>query len=180
MCASFAFTDPRLEGLPQIGEGEHCRVYDEGNGRVLKVTDCPAAHTFLTDPDSPRGRHYPVVHADYGEVGRTERGLPIYMVEMERLLPLEVGTLPWAVARTISSTYEQGCRSWMSFGENMTTLAFGSLLRTPLGLSQDIHDALQGLYGFVQSNQLRADFLKTENMMMREDGTLVFSDPVFV
>lgn len=180
MCASFAFSHPALEGREQIGEGEHCRVYALDGDRVLKVTDCPATHAFLTDKDAPRGRHYPVIHRDYGQVGRNGRGHPIYMVEMERLLPLEVGTLPWAVANTIGAAYQAGCRSWMAFGENMSTLAFSSLLRTPLGLSQDIFEALQGLYHFVEDNQLRADFLKPENMMVRADGTLVFSDPVFV
>lgn len=180
MCASFAFSHPAFDGLEMIGEGEYSRVYALDEERVLKVMDCAATHAFLTDSARPRNRHYPIVHRDYGEVGRTDRGHPLYMVEMERLQPLEVGSLPWALAGNIARSYEEGCRSFVQFGESMTMLAFRGLLRTPLGLSEDLSEALASLYRFVEDNQLRADFLKTDNIMVRRDGTLVFSDPVFV
>lgn len=178
--ADFRIDHPLLDGLAVVGRGEHSVVFAKGDDRVYKLTDCPAAHAILTAPDRPVGKHYPKVFHDFGVVAKSADGLPLYLVEMERLEPLVAGTAAWLVASDLQKTYMQACRTWYQLGENMAAMAVSSLARTPLGLTADLHDALQDLCRFIEENQIRPDLLNSNNMMVRKDGTLVFSDPVFV
>lgn len=177
--ADFRIDHPMLQNLPVVGRGEHSVVFAKDGERVYKLTDCPAAYAILTAPDRPRGCHYPQVFQDFGVVGRAPSG-PLYLVEMERLEPLQAGTAAWLMATSVQQAYMESCRAWYQLGENMAAMAFHSMLRTPLGLSADVHSALEDLRRFMEENQIRPDLLNRNNMMVRRDGTLVFSDPVFV
>lgn len=177
--ADFRIDHPLLQGLTLLGRGEHSMVFAKDDERVYKLTDCPAAYAILTAEDRPTGEHYPKVFQDFGVVDHAPSG-PLYLVEMERLEPLQAGTAAWLMATDLQQAYMQSCRSWYQLGENMAAMAFNSMLRTPLGLSADVHSALEDLHRFMEENQIRPDLLNRNNMMVRRDGTLVFSDPVFV
>ena len=43
-----------------------------------------------------------------------------------------------------------------------------------------MQDAIRALSDFVDSYQVLPDILNANNLMVRKDGTLVFSDPVFI
>lgn len=172
---------PLLHGLQLVGRGEHALVFDAGNGRTaFKLTDCPLTHAFHAGADRPRGPHYPALLADHGEVGRTAAGRPAYLVEIEKLLPLAEGSDAARLAALISRSYFEACRKWTAFGDQMGRLALGTLLRTPLGLTADLHEALAALEAFVEDFAVLPDLVNPDNIMMRADGTLVFSDPVYL
>jgi hypothetical protein len=53
-----------------------------------KVLSSPTDYAYYTAEDRPTGRHFPVVYADHGTAGRSSRGFPFHIVEVERLYPL--------------------------------------------------------------------------------------------
>lgn len=174
-------TPPMLRDLRVIGRGEHCVVFDAGDGRsVFKLIACPLTYAFYAGADRPRGPHYPALLADHGKVGETAGGKPVFLVELEKLLPLAEGSEAARVATLIAGTYFEACRKWTSFGDQMGRLALGTVMRTPLGLSDDLCEALAALEAFVEDFAVLPDLLNRGNIMMRADGTLVFSDPVYL
>jgi hypothetical protein len=49
-----------------------------------------------------------------------------------------------------------------------------------MGVGDSLQQALAALSDFVEAYQVLPDLLNANNLMMRTDGTLVFSDPVFI
>jgi len=49
-----------------------------------------------------------------------------------------------------------------------------------LRTARSLQEALRALSDFVEEYQVLPDILNANNLMMRTDGTLVFSDPVFI
>ena len=47
-------------------------------------------------------------------------------------------------------------------------------------LGASLTQALRALSDFVEAYGVLPDLLNDDNLMMRKDGTLVFSDPVFI
>lgn len=171
---------PLLRGCRELGRGESCVVLDKGDGEtVFKVVMCPATYAFLTSPDRPVGDHYPKVLADHGVIGTTSLGYPMHLLEVEKLYPLPEGSEAEAVAQRIRLAYLECCHHWSHWAGDMGAMALGAMTRTPMGFSMDILDALNRLSDFVDAYQALPDLLNRDNLMMRKDGTLVFSDPVF-
>ncbi len=84
---------PLLNGRKEIGRGEHHRARsadrEDGQERVYKVLSSPADYAYYTAEDRPTS-HFPVVYADHGTAGRSSRGFPFHIVEVERLYPLQL------------------------------------------------------------------------------------------
>jgi hypothetical protein len=51
---------------------------------------------------------------------------------------------------------------------------------TPMGWTDAVQDSLKALEEFSGEYGALPDLIKSDNLMMRKDGTLVFSDPVFM
>lgn len=171
---------PLLRGCKELGRGESSVVFDKGDDRaVYKVVMCPATYAFLTSPDRPLGDHYPQVFADHGVIGATALGYPIHLLEVEKLYPLPEHSDAEAVAQKIRLAYLEGCHRWSHFAGDMGAMALNAMTRTPMGFSMDILDALNRLSAFVDDYHALPDLLNRNNLMVRKDGTLVFSDPVF-
>ena len=49
-----------------------------------------------------------------------------------------------------------------------------------MGWTDTVQQSLQALEGFSDEYDALPDLIKADNLMMRKDGTLVFSDPVFM
>lgn len=172
---------PLLEGKKEIGRGEYSIVLDKGDGeRVYKVISSPADYFLYTAEDRPRGKHFPIVHADHGIIGRALSGYPLHLIEMERLYPLAEGSPAADLAMRLIEFYWAGCAQWSRLGSSMGRIALYHLVQQPLDVNQGIHDALKALSDFVEEYQVLPDILNANNLMMRKDGTLVFSDPVFI
>lgn len=173
---------PLLEGLPEIGRGEYSIVLGmDDPARVMKVLSSPADYFLLTADDRPRGPHFPILHADHGVIGRASTGYLMYLVEIEHLFPLTPGSPAARQAAVLSEAFWQGCQSFARLGHEMGRIALYHLVSTPpAGLDGDLLAALGELSNFIESYQVRPDILSENNLMARADGTLVFSDPVFL
>lgn len=175
---------PLLDGRCEIGRGEYSIVLEadtvNGEERVYKLITDPTDYAFYTAADRPTGTHFPRLFADHGTIGRCRRGYPFHLIEVERLYPLPTASEAAELATRISSSYYEGCKLWRDFAEEMGRIALHHLTATPFGWTSTIQSSLQELSNFTQAYGALPDLLKADNLMMRKDGTLVFSDPVFM
>lgn len=172
---------PLLDGKPELGRGEYSIVIDKEDGeRVYKVVSSPADYFLYTAEDRPRGEHFPVVYADYGIIGRAQSGYPFHLLEMERLYPLTDNTPASQLATRLLEFYWSACQQWSRLGMDMGRIALYHLTVSPLEVSDSVHQALKALSDFIEEYHVLPDILNANNLMMRKDGTLVFSDPVFI
>ena len=172
---------PLLDGKKEIGRGEYSIVLDKGDGeRVYKVVSSPADYFLYTADDRPRGDHFPIIHADHGIVGRAISGYPLHLIEMEKLYPLIDGSPASDLALRLIESYWLACQQWSRLGMDMGRIALYDMTVKPLSVSENLHSALKALSDFVEDYQVLPDILNANNLMVRKDGTLVFSDPVFI
>lgn len=175
---------PLLNGRKEIGRGESTIVLEaptvDGQERVYKVLSSPTDYAYYTAEDRPTGRHFPVVYADHGTAGRSSRGFPFYIVEVERLYPLPGSGDTAEVATKLTSSYYDACLMWRNLAQDMGRIALHHLTVTPMGWSDAVKESLQALEVFSDEYGALPDLIKADNLMMRKDGTLVFSDPVFM
>lgn len=172
---------PLLAGRRELGRGEYSIVVaGDDPERVLKVVSSPADHFLYTADDRPKGPHFPHVFADLGIVGRARSGYPFHLLEMERLYPIPPGSPAAAIAATLVEQYWAACQQWVHLGAQMGRIALFHLVQGPPFAPASVHDALAQLSDFIESYQVHPDILNADNLMVRKDGTLVFSDPVFI
>lgn len=175
---------PLLNGRKEIGRGESTIVLEadtvDGQERVYKVLSSPTDYAYYTAEDRPQGRHFPVVYADHGKAGRSSRGFPFYIVEVERLYPLPGAGDAAEIATKLSTSYFDACMMWRNLAQDMGRIALHHLTVTPMGWADTVQDSLKALEVFTDDYGALPDLIKADNLMMRKDGTLVFSDPVFM
>ncbi len=175
---------PLLRGRQEIGRGENTIVLEagevDGQERVYKLLSSPTDYAYYTAPDRPAGTHFPVVYADHGTVGRSSRGFPFHIVEVERLYPLPGSGQAADAATKISTAYFDACLMWRNLAQDMGRIALHHLVVTPMGWTETVRESLQALEAFAGEYGALPDLIKADNLMMRKDGTLVFSDPVFM
>jgi hypothetical protein len=172
---------PLLDGKPEIGRGEYSIVLDKGDGeRVYKVVSSPADYFLYTADDRPRGKHFPITYEDHGIIGRAQSGYPFHLLEMEKLYPLSESCEAADLATRIIELYWAACQQWGQLGMNMGRIALHHISGKQPAFNDSVNTALQALSDFVEEYHVLPDILNTNNLMMRKDGTLVFSDPVFI
>lgn len=175
---------PLLRGRREIGRGEYTIVVEadavDGQERVYKILTDPTDIAYHTAPDRPTGTHFPIVFADHGTAGKSSRGFPFHIIEVERLYPLPAGGETAEVATRITSAYFDACRAWQQLAAGMGRIALHHMAVTPLGWTDAMQESLAALSTFSEEYGALPDLLKADNLMMRQDGTLVFSDPVFM
>lgn len=175
---------PLLNGRPEVGRGESTIVVDgrvvDGQETVFKILSSPADYAYYTAEDRPVGRHFPVVIADHGLAGRALSGYPFHIVEVEKLYPLPGGSEASALATKISTSYFDACLMWRNLAEDMGRIALHHIAATPMGWNDAVCQSLQAIELFAGEYGALPDLIKADNLMMRKDGTLVFSDPVFM
>ena len=175
---------PLLNGRPEIGRGESTIVIDgdviDGQPRVYKVLSSPTDYAYYTAEDRPTGRHFPVVYADHGTVGKSSRGFPFHIVEVEKLYPLPGTGEAAEVATKLSTAYFDACVMWRNLASDMGRIALHHVAITPMGWDGAVQQSLKALEVFSTEYGALPDLIKSDNLMMRQDGTLVFSDPVFM
>ena len=175
---------PLLNGRQEIGRGESTIVLDgdvvNGVAHVFKVLSSPTDYAYYTAPDRPTGQHFPVVYADHGTAGRSSRGFPFYIVEVEKLYPLPGTGDASELASKISTSYFDACMIWRNLAQDMGRIALHHLVVTPMGWNDTVQESLKALETFSGEYDALPDLMKADNLMMRPDGTLVFSDPVFM
>jgi hypothetical protein len=145
------------------------------------VLSSPTDYAYYTAPDRPIGPHFPILYADHGVAGRSSRGFPFYIVEVEKLYPLPGSGNAAEVATKISTASFDACRMWRNLAQDMGRIALHHLVVTPtMGWDDAVQQSLKALEVFSNEYGALPDLIKADNLMMRIDGTLVFSDPVFM
>lgn len=171
---------PLLDGLTEIGRGESSIVLaGRDDEHVFKVVSSPADYFYLAADDRPTGIHFPRLLADHGVVGKASNGYSFRLLEIERLLPLagEAAKL----GRILVNAYWEGCEKWANMGVNRGRLALYHIAQDPpAGLPASLVKAVAALSDFIEEYPVQPDLLNPGNLMMRGDGTLVLSDPVFL
>lgn len=171
---------PLLDGLRELGRGESSIVLDAGDGeRVFKVVSSPADYYYLAADDRPTGVHFPRLFKDHGVIGKASNGFSFRLLEIERLQPVcgEAEALGHMLARA----YWEGCEKWANLGVNRGRLALYHIAQEPPpDLPASLIQAIAALSDFIEGYPVQPDILNPHNLMMRTDGTLVFSDPVFL
>ena len=175
---------PLLRGRKEIGRGESTIVLEgdviNGQERVFKVLSSPTDYAYYTAEDRPIGEHFPVVFADHGTFGRSSSGFPWHLVEVEKLYPLPGSGEAADLASRISASYFDACLMWRNLAQDMGRIALHHLVVTPMNWTDTMHESLRALETFSNEYGALPDLIKADNLMMRKDGTLVFSDPVFM
>lgn len=172
---------PLLKGKKEIGRGEYSIVLDKGDGeRVYKIVSSPADYFLYTADDRPTGRHFPIIYADHGIIGRASSGYQFHLIEMEKLYPLVEGTSASDLAVRLVDVYWGACQQWRQLGMDMGRIALHHMTVNPIEVNDTMKSALKALSNFVEEYQVLPDILNADNLMMRKDGTLVFSDPIFI
>jgi len=175
---------PLLKGRLEIGRGENTIVLDgdvvDGQARVFKVLSSPTDYAYYTAADRPTGTHFPVVFTDHGTFGKSSRGFPFYIVEVEKLYPLTGTGEAVDMASNIAHSYYEACRIWRNLAHDMGRIALHHLVVTPTGWTETVQQSLKALERFSCEYDALPDLIKADNLMVRKDGTLVFSDPVFM
>ena len=175
---------PLLRGRKELGRGESTIVVEgdtiDGQERVFKILSSPTDYAYYTADDRPTGRHFPVVFADHGTAGKSSRGFPFHIVEVERLYPLPGDGETAEAATKISTSYFDACMMWRDLAQDMGRIALHHLVVTPFGWADTLQQSLAALEKFSHEYGALPDLIKADNLMMRKDGTLVFSDPVFM
>ena len=84
-------------------------------------------------------------------------------------------------ARRLSAAYWEGCEKWANMGVNRGRLALYHITQAPPPeLPASLIQAVAALSDFIEEYPVQPDILNPYNLMMRPDGTLVLSDPVFL
>jgi hypothetical protein len=147
---------------------------------VFKILSSPTDYAYYTAPDRPTGRHFPVVYGDHGLAGPSSRGFPFHIVEVEKLYPLPCGGEAAEAAARLSKAYFEACMTWRNLAQDMGRIALHHLAVTTMGWTEPLQQSLKALEVFTNDYGALPDLIKADNLMMRKDGTLVFSDPVFM
>lgn len=172
---------PLLAGRTEIGRGEYSIVLDHPDPeRVYKVISSPADLFLYTADDRPQGPHFPRVFANHGTIGRAASGYPFYLLEVERLYPLAESSPAATLAAALIDFYWSACQQWIQLGPDMGRIALYHLTKHPPAIDPALLEAIKALSDFVEAYEVLPDILNANNLMMRKDGTLVFSDPVFI
>jgi hypothetical protein len=161
-------TLPCFANTKLLARGSFGAVFETADpNRVLKLTTDEKHYAYLTDGLAPQGCYKPVVLVDHGEVGETEDGLTLYLVEMERLQKVRTGTENGRLTRRIVNYV--GAHAQSAFPETTTAVR---------GLPAALAGFLEDLNTFISNFACAAD-AHWGNFMERMDGTLVVSDPVY-
>lgn len=173
---------PLLAERTEIGRGEYSIVLNHPDpDRVYKIISSPADLFLYTAEDRPQGVHFPIVYAAHGVIGRAQSGYPFHLLEIERLYPLAPGTVAAVLADGLIEAYWAACQNWQQLGSDMGRVALYHLsISPPPSLQPSLVEALKALSDFVEEYQVLPDILNADNLMTRRDGTVVFSDPVFI
>ena len=175
---------PLLAGRLEIGRGENTIVMDgdvvDGQAHVFKVVTSPTDYAYYTAVDRPTGKHFPVVYADHGTAGLSSRGYPFHIIETEKLYPLPGSGDATELAGKISTFYFDSCKIWRHLARDMGRIALHHLVVTPMGWPDIVQQSLKSLEEFSVEYDALPDLLKADNLMIRKDGTRVFSDPVLM
>lgn len=169
---------PQLAGKRLIGRGAFAAVFEGSRpNTVYKLTSDAVSYWVLCDPYvGVKHRLLPKVVHNYGEVSEFRikaEMFPVYLLELERLLPIRRGTPEKKLVRLIEKASHP-----RRFDDDERELFMRASHRSN-GLPPAVRQALRMLGDFVVNFPNAHADLCAQNFMRRVSGDVVFSDPLF-
>lgn len=181
-----ALTHPALTGKKRIARGKFSAVYDNGE-TVLKVTTDSTGYELMKFYAN-NNKRFPETITDYGMIGVQKLyDLNIYMVEVERLY--QINTAPLSSRRLVKRLCKQASNIMATktpiFEKHENKITMARIVPETLyqmsddkDFTPDMREALESIASFsMDYDGVGLDF-HSANFMVRENGELVFSDPV--
>ena len=167
-----ALKHPVLQGKTVIGRGVYSIILSDGIS-VFKLTIDRMAYALAEHQFQWQCSAMPVIRSLHGIVGATNIGLPLFLIEMERLDKLVTGT---AVRKRCLSISRQ-LKKYIKYDDSPAVR-----LRRVSALQQDdeMGRGLMLLADFMESRWPTAELdLHSANFMRRPDtGEAVITDPI--
>lgn len=176
-----------LKGKKCIARGAFSAVYESGKpNTVLKVSVDNLGYWMLNCCAVGVSHwHFPRVIENHGCIGDMKIGgvdFPIYLVEMERLEKLKVGSDARKVARLLSKQQVHSTMKCVSrhgdVSSTSTVDAISDILNSKVGLPRSVGNALKQLRDFCMSYDGARLDMHLGNFMQRKNGELVITDPL--
>jgi hypothetical protein len=166
-----ALKHPLIKGCSVVGRGVYSVVL-ESRTSVFKLTIDRAAYKLAERQSHWKSPALPVIYGLHGVVGESDYGLPIFLIEMERLEKLKAGT---DVRKRSLSVARYARRVLDSDTSSLDRIKRASDSQ-PEG---DFRSALTLLAGFFEENLPDVDLdLHGANFMLRVNtGEAVITDP---
>lgn len=171
----------KLRGKKRIARGEFSAVYDNGD-TILKVTADSTHYELFVGPFAiESSKHTPVIVENHGIIGDQE-DLPLYLIEVEKLVKVPAGSDAKRLARKIIN---QSCEA---FSRSVTItkgdqnrasyLTFDALSKEDC-YSQELRDTFREIAMFIADFEHANFDLHMGNFMVRPStGDLVIVDPL--
>lgn len=169
-------THAQLQGKKPFARGSRAALFEGRTPeRVLKLTLDTPSYLYLTDGYAPTGVHVPVVFEDFGQVGETWNDEALYLVELERLLPRPKG---YALSRVLHKAYELAENGLRKNGYRYRA-CLPDADAQPDWLPDSLAEYFTQLNLFASNTESALDLSWRSNYMVRPNGELVGSDPLF-
>lgn len=182
-----ALLHPALAGLPKIGAGAWCAVFDRGD-TVMKLTADSIQAGFYSDYCRPQGDHFPRLVENHGAIG--EQGeFDLYLIEMEKLTPFgkkkDTPIDSWVARRDFMRCVTRhrdkhvsgywNIKNPVEFNTRIGTVTFQSMSEDE-SLTEDMRGACEDLSNFIGNYGAAMD-VHRGNLMLRGE-TLILNDVV--
>lgn len=167
-----------------IGNGRFSIVLNKDKESILKVTCDKGFYLYMTSDEMPNSIHYPRLVMDFGAIQMNK--VEVYTVEMEKLYPLVYTDIynncianlkeNFAIANRIIRDKETS-----GYAINQIDYKIDAIAKSFAKEFPNVKNAIYDLRDFAVKNNLSLNryFLSPfENMMVREDETLVFANPL--
>lgn len=167
-----ALRHPLLAGRQVMARGAYSIVLG-GRHAVFKLTADRISYELAECQQQWRCRSLPEIKGLHGEVGTTDSGIPLFLLEIEPLKKLGVGT----DQRKTSLSIGRRIRRNKDFCKSSADQLRDASQQLPVG---NVRKALEHIAAFVDANPARAALdMHGSNFMQRPlTGEIVISDPL--
>jgi hypothetical protein len=191
---------PALKGRRLLDSGKFSGIFEGSTeNSVFKLSIDKASYIFNTKSDyNSTNQHFIKLNKDYGQVGiyalhhniRQSKAtltnltqVPIYLYEVEKLYKITTNTKNYELAQHLVNNWQKFHGLSCSKDLNNSIVSFVSHLKhlnSDQQYSDTIINALENVANFISRYAKESAFtdLHSSNMMQRNDGTFVFSDPI--
>lgn len=162
---------PRLQGREVMARGVCSLVFDRGE-TVLKLTVDALAYRLAEQQAKWRCPGLPSTLGLYGQVGINEVGAPLWLMEQERLTPLQQGSQARKHCLQIGRMVRDNIYRCTTVADRLNEIL-------PRITDADLNDALRRLASFAAQHADMAGLdMHASNFMLREStDTPVITDP---
>ncbi len=168
---------PAIHKRPVYARGVFSAVFRKP-ASVCKLTLDPLSYALLSDRRLSASPHFPRVYQRYGIVGKQEESTYLYLIELERLSPIDRYPALWKEIRPVLKQIDEISPQDAHRYARPEVEAEALRSASTRNCGRSLRRALCQLADFVEAYQANLD-LHADNIMVRPaTRELVFSDPV--